>query len=157
VILIDGYNLLFAIVKTTKNVERDREQLIGRLVRFADATRQRLRVFFDHSGPRRERRSQVEIVYVQEDMTADERIVAALDATDDRTAYRVVTSDAEIRRAAERRRFEVTSSADFARELERAEAGGSLAEPLKKEHGISPAEADQWMKAFGIGGDDDQV
>ena len=151
-LLIDGYNLLFALKPpSSRTLEKDRAEFVESLTRFAEATNQSLRIVFDKGGPRRDRRPRVEIIYVADGSTADDVIVAALEETADRTAYRVVTSDRAIRKAAEKRRFEVVESRAFWREVEPWLAPPKTGEPRGKQQGISSSEADAWMKEFGIG------
>ncbi len=151
-LLIDGYNLLFALkAPNTRTLEQDRAELIESLTRFAEATNQTLRIVFDKGGPRRDRRTRVEIVYVADGSTADDVIVAALEDTADRTAYRVVSSDRAIRKAAEKRRFSVVESRAFWKEVQAWLAPPTTGEPKGKQQGISSSEADAWMKEFGMG------
>ncbi len=154
-LLIDGYNLLFALkAPDSRTLENDRSELIEALSRFAEATNQALRIVFDKGGPRRDRRTRVEIIYVADGSTADDVIVAALEETPDRTAYRVVTSDRAIRKAAEKRRFTVVESRAFWKEVQAWLAPPATGEPRGKQQGISSSEADAWMKEFGIGDDE---
>lgn len=150
-ILIDGYNLLFCIVKPdSTKLEEQRDALVADLDRYAARTNQAVRIFFDRGGPRRGKRGRVEIVHVENRSSADERIVDALEGTPDRTRYRVVSSDREIRRAAESRRFEAVESAAFWKEVLAALAPPEGGEPPQKQDGIGPGEADYWMKQFGL-------
>ena len=151
-LLIDGYNLLFALKPpSSRTLEKDRAELIDSLSRFAEATHQSLRIVFDKGGPRRDRRTRVEIIYVADGSTADDVIIAALEDTADRTAYRVVSSDRAIRTAAEKRRFVVIESRAFWTEVQAWLAPPKTGEPRGKQQGISSSEADAWMKEFGLG------
>jgi predicted RNA-binding protein with PIN domain len=158
VLLVDGYNLLFALKKPdSRTLERDRNDLVKSLESFAERTNQTMRIVFDRGGPRRERRARVEVVYVADGSTADDVIVAALEESSDRTAYRVVSSDRAIRKAAEKRRFEVVEVREFWRDVQSWLATPEGGEPASKERGISAGEADAWMKEFGFGGNDDEA
>lgn len=157
-LLIDGYNLLFALKKPdSRTLEQDRDELVRAIEGFAGRTNQSVRIVFDRGGPRRERRAGIEIVHVADGSSADDVILAALEETGDRTAYRVVSSDRAIRKAAERRKFEVVESREFWREVTALEERSKPSLPREKEQGISSAEADHWMKEFGLGGSNDQT
>ena len=157
-LLVDGYNLLFALKKPdSRTLEGDRAELVKSLESYAERTNQSVRVVFDRGGPRRERRVRVEVVYVADGSTADDVIVAALEETADRTAYRVVSSDRAIRKAAEKRRFEVVEVREFWKDVLSWLAAPTGGEPASKERGISAGEADAWMKEFGFGGKDDEA
>jgi predicted RNA-binding protein with PIN domain len=149
VLLVDGYNLLFAVTAPKRSrLEADRRALVAELERYGARTGQRLRVVFDGGGPRRVPGRHVEVVFVADGSTADDRIVAALEGTADRTKYRVVTSDRAVRKAAEARKFEVTPSGAFWREVQAALAPARADE---KPGALTQGEADYWMKEFGIG------
>ena len=159
-LLVDGYNLLFAVRKPDRrSLDRDREALIADLERYCSLANRTMRIVFDHRGPRREKRPRIEVIYVEESLSADDRIVAMLEGTADRTAYRVVSSDRAIRKAAEARRFETVEAQVFWREVTEVldPPDAAKGEPGQKEKGISPAEAEYWLKEFGFGGGSDET
>jgi hypothetical protein len=90
----------------------------------------------------------VEVRYVAAGVTADDAIAEAVAKTEDRTAYRVVSSDRAVADAARRRKMDVVSSADFLREMT---PPVREADPPEKSAGISDAEAKAWMRRFGFG------
>jgi predicted RNA-binding protein with PIN domain len=159
VLLIDGYNLLFKVRgfdPQRLNAERDR--LVVRITRYCAATGIRTRIFFD---PRRDgaapfdrvrRKESVEIVELAE-ITADEAILALVVEGKDRTAYRVISSDREVAGTADKRGFDAVASEDFLAELEDSERGVAREKP----DGISAAEAERWMREFGLGGKSDEA
>ena len=147
-ILIDGYTLLFAR-GVMRNVDAARERLIDAVEAYCVRTGQRARIYFDSRiGPVRGRRANVEILFVAAGETADAAITSALAATDDRTAFHVISSDREIAEAARKRHAAVTASTDFLREL--AKPAGAGGEPRAKTEGISDGEAEYWLREFGI-------
>jgi len=159
VLLIDGYNLLFKIRGFDPQrlpVERDR--LVLRITRYCATTGIRTRIFFD---PRRHgaapydrvrRKDKIEVVELAE-ITADEAILALVVENRDRTAYRVVSSDREVAGTAEKRGFAAVASEDFLAELEDSERGVAREKP----DGISAAEAEGWLREFGLGGKSDEA
>ena len=158
-LLIDGYNVLFAHQPDCARVgpsDRSRDELVGFVDRYCAATRQKARIYFDPgrgsggSGLRRKyAQGRVEVIHLEAGATADDAIRFAVASEPDRTAYRVVTTDREIVNAVRKRRFETITSEEFLLEAARAEAGPAP-EPGRKRDGISAAEADHWMKVFGI-------
>ncbi len=152
-LLIDGYNVLFARGGVGDDVRGAREALVGRIDAYCARTGQRARIYFDsRHGPMRGRLGSVEVYHVDASETADDAIVRAVDGTDDRTAYRVVSSDHAVADAARKRQMAVTSSEDFLREME-PPSGEAL--PEAKREGISEGEAKVWLRRFGMGGVDE--
>ena len=143
--LIDGYNLLHAVGRG-KSGEEARAALIGLIEGWCAQGNYRARIVFDPTGgmKRNEQRGALEIRNVPQGTSADEEILAALRATDDRTQYTVVSNDLAIVKAAEKRGFTVLPCEDFARMIATRAAG-----PEKKDT-ASPGEVDYWMKEFGL-------
>lgn len=135
--LIDGYNLCHAI-----GVSRD--ALLASLDTFCRRESQSARIVFDATGgmKRRENRGALEIRVVAEGRKADEEILAAIEATSDRTAWTLVSNDLELVRAAEKKNLRVLPCRDF---------GSLLAErPADDEKQAPPGDVDFWMKEFGL-------
>jgi hypothetical protein len=140
VYLIDGYNLLHAL-----GVARD--ALLGAVEAFCRREGQVARIVFDPTGgmKRRENRGTLEIRVVAEGRTADEEILATIEATTDRTAWTLVSNDLELVRAAEARNLRVVACRDFAALL-----AAGRAPDVEKKDGASAGEVDFWMKEFGL-------
>ncbi len=117
--LIDGYNLLHAVARGRATPEA-REQLLSRIAAWCIAGGYTARIVFDPtSGLRRlEARGPLEVRSVAQGRTADEEILSLLAASDDRTAWTVVSNDRAIVKPAEKRQFKVLSCEEFARLLE---------------------------------------
>lgn len=146
-LLIDGYNLLMSGGKEIprRSFEGMRERLIERVSRHCASREVRGEIFFDGGGPPAPQSAWLTVHYVPD---ADAAIVKRIRATRDRTALTIVTNDREIVNEARPRRLRVIPSERFAEELEgQPEAPRA---PHAKSTGISPAEADQWMKEFGL-------
>ncbi|HLY73818.1 MAG TPA: NYN domain-containing protein [Planctomycetota bacterium] len=143
--LIDGYNLLHSFARA-KSGEEARKHLLSLIQAWCERGKYRARVVFDPTGgmKRNEVRGAIEIRNVPQGRTADEEILAALESTDDRTQFTVVTNDAAIVKAAGKRGFPVVPCEVFARTI--------LARPEdpEKADAASPGEVDFWMKEFGL-------
>jgi rRNA-processing protein FCF1 len=137
VYLIDGYNLSHALGVT-------RDALLGAVEAFCRRENQAARVVFDPTGgmKRRENRGALEIRVVAEGRKADEEILAAIEATSDRTAVTLVSNDLELVRAAEAKHLRVLACRDFA---------ALLAAPPSDDDKPGPGgDVDFWMKEFGL-------
>lgn len=145
--LIDGYNLLHAMVRGRATSEA-RDRLIGLIEAFCRRGGYSARIVFDPTAelPRKAQRGPLEIRGVAQGRTADDEIIAELEATDDRTAYTVVTNDRAIVQEAHKRKVEVISCEDFARRLRDDEGGGRSG----KRDDVPPGEVDYWMREFGL-------
>ena len=152
-LLIDGYNLLFCVRGfDPKRMEEARNDLVWRIAAHCAATGRRARVFFDPGrgghGLRSVRKGPgIEVVQLAE-MSADDAIRELVADSSDRTEYRVVSSDREVAGAAERKGFSFMASEQFLAELEAGERGT----PIDKPTTCDPAEAEYWMRIFGMGG-----
>ena len=143
--LIDGYNLLHSFARS-KSGEDARNGLIALIQAWAERGGYRARIVFDPTGgmKRNDPRGAIEVRNVPQGTTADEEILAALAATDDRTAWTVVSNDAAIVKSASKRGFTVVACEEFARLISAKAAG-----PEKSDR-ASPGEVDYWMKEFGL-------
>jgi len=151
--LIDGNNLLFALADVGIDVGRAGlcELLAGTL------GGERVCVVFDGAPPpggmaRQITATGLEVRY-SIGRTADEIIVARITADTAPRRLTVVSSDREIRRAAERRRCLVETSQEFARRLKRlAEPRQRPAapEPPEKRRGLTAEQTEHWMREFGL-------
>lgn len=159
-LLIDGYNLLFAEGRVDRRkLPAARERLVARIARYCQVCGLRARVVFDYTkgppafaGEARARVGPVEVRYMPRGVTADDEILGTLAGTKDRTAYTVVTGDRAIADEAERRLIDVIDSGKFAAEIERIlrEDEGKTGEAPEKSRGLKPGEADYWMREFGL-------
>jgi predicted RNA-binding protein with PIN domain len=97
VFLIDGYNLLHALARG-KGGEEARSTLVRLLEAWCAGGNHRARIVFDPTGgmKRIEQRGGLEIRNVPQGASADDEILGALDSTEDRTRYTVVSNDLAI-------------------------------------------------------------
>lgn len=129
-----------------------RDDLVRRIDAYADEHRSKVTVFFDggKQGAVFKSRSivhseRVTVVFSPKGRSADDEMIARMESSKDRTAYTIVSADRAITDAARRRKFKVTAPEDFAKELP---AKGPRPEGGRE--GISSAEAEAWMREFGI-------
>ena len=157
-LLIDGYNLLFALFgegDAPRDVERERKKLVSLLASFGQS---KITVVFDGN---RYSQSQLigdsstvgklKILFTRSGESADERIVAMAGEARDRKGITVITTDRQIRNAVEKLGVKTIRSETFAGQLHPASSKEGGERPARrKEDGISDAEVDGWMKVFGI-------
>lgn len=143
--LIDGYNLLHALIRGRKK-EGAREQLVALLVEYCTRENYQARIVFDPTSgmKRQETRGLVEIVNAAQGRTADEIILGDLAGSSDSKSYTVVSNDLGIVKAAEKGGYKVLSCQEFGQKL--------AARPETPEKGdvVPPGEVDYWMKEFGL-------
>ena len=143
--LIDGYNLLHAFPRVKTGGEA-RARLVALIESYCVRCNYRARIVFDPTGgmKRNDQLGPVEVRNVPQGGTADEEILAALQSTDDRTQYTVVSNDSAIVKAAVKKGFTVVPCEEFARLISTGPAA-----PEKGE-GAPPGEVDYWMREFGL-------
>ncbi|MCK4275127.1 MAG: NYN domain-containing protein [Phycisphaerae bacterium] len=150
--LIDGNNLLYAL--KAAGLELGRAGLCS-LLAMLTARSERVSVIFDGPaapGPPDSHTGEIDVAYSY-GRSADELITQRIAADTAPRRLSVVSTDRQIRRAARRRRCKIVRSEDFAKLLIRlAEAPPKAppAEPPEKRRGLSPGEADKWLKEFGL-------
>ena len=126
-LLVDGYNLIRASPRLRRrervSLQSARQALEQVLTGFARHTGARITLFYDgdegpgfvpEAGPQ-----PVRVVFSDPPASADDLIREAVQHRHGARRFRVVTSDREIRRFAERHRIRVTRAHDFLEELER--------------------------------------
>jgi hypothetical protein len=152
--LIDGHNL---IPKAGLHLDSpdDEIDLVRLLQEFARLTRRQVEVYFDgappgHAGSRRFGR--VTAHFVRRGHTADAAIKNRLDAlAAGARNWTVVSSDGEVRGAADAAHAEIVSSEEFAALLtDVASEERHSGSPAKTagESRLSPQEVEEWMEAF---------
>lgn len=156
-LLIDGYNLLFSDRRVVREkLPQARQELAILVARYCEASGLRARIIFDFTHgppafgiPLRQRVGTVEVWFTPKGVTADDEIRGLIDATDDRTAYTVITSDREIASAVAKRQFKVMASDVFRKEMAETLREGKT-EAREKTQGLGPGEVDYWMREFGL-------
>jgi len=128
--VIDGYNLIYAMPELARLVERDlehaRDRLITYLASYAATRSVRVTVVFDGRGGQasagRPKVGGVEVVYSRSPQDADQRIKAMIAGEKNPKSCTVVTSDRSIITHVRDFKAKTISSSTFARTL----SGGSV-------------------------------
>ena len=150
--LIDGHNLVPKIPGLSLEMLDDEDRLIELLQAFARVRRQRIEVFFDQAPPTRGGKKMAGMVgvhYVRSGKTADQAIVERLRQLGKNAKnWTVVTSDRQVRAEAHEQEARLTSSEEFAVQLQKAR---QEAQTAQKENPTPPGpdELDEWLRLFG--------
>jgi predicted RNA-binding protein with PIN domain len=148
--LIDGHNLIAHVPGLSLADPDDEVQLVLRLRQFAARKRQKITVVFDHGVPggwsRELSTGPVKVVFADSHTNADRVIRERIREAKSPDAIKVVSSDGEIRHAAEARRAQVITSQEFAQMLEKPT-------PRQSQRGrdnvsLSNGEVQEWMRLF---------
>ncbi len=149
--LIDGHNLIAQMPGVSLSDPDDEVQLVLRLRQFAARKRQKITVVFDHGIPggwsRDLSTGPVKVVFAGSHTNADRVILERIREAKTPTDIKLVSSDGEIRRAAEARRVQVIASQDFAVTLRRP----SPSEPprdARENIQLNKDEVKEWMRVF---------
>ena len=148
-LIIDGYNLMMAGDRRIPRrcFDGTRERLIKVVDRYAQAQKTRCEIVFD--GAPTSGIPHSEWLTVRYARDADAAIIERIENERDRTALTVVSNDRTITDAARERKMTVLAAREFADRLKALPPGPRPPDP--KIDGISPGEADAWMKEFGLG------
>ena len=152
-LLVDAYNVLHVVgVLPTERAGID----VDGLVELIETSRYReddVVIVCDGSGVRGQR-GRIEILYVGSGRTADEEIIARIDASTAPRRIIVVTSDQEIVRAARRRRCRPVESAQFLEHLavdaEQAEAAEAVETYQPPPGTLSSGQVERWKAVFDV-------
>ena len=149
--LIDGHNLIAQMPGVSLSDPDDEVQLVLRLRQFAARKRQKITVVFDHGIPggwsRDLSTGPVKVVFAGSHTNADRVIVERIREAKTPTDIKLVSSDGEIRRAAEARRVQVITSQDFAATLQKpppSEPPRDARENIQ----LNKDEVKEWMRVF---------
>lgn len=147
--MIDGHNLIGKIPGLKLDDFNDEQELIKLLQEYCLQTGKDIEVYFDKSATGHARASvhgRVTARFVRSGETADDAISRHLKRLGNEAAnWTVVSSDAEVQRAAKRARARVIPSETFSADLlaESASPGSSDTPD------ISEDEVDEWLDLFG--------
>jgi predicted RNA-binding protein with PIN domain len=155
--LIDGHNLIARIPGLSLADPDDEAKLVGLLRRWTAAdSRRKVVVIFDAGLPagldKRLSGGGVKVIFAPNNATADRLLVRRMDEVRDTAAYMVISSDAAILAAAERRRIPAQRSEQFAAAMiaDRTfgrEEKGSAERP--EPPALDANELQEWLKLFG--------
>lgn len=156
--LIDGDNLLHAARGAVPEAHQaNRAWLCGLLAEWDRRGQYDITVYFDGYRPDSPGEGPVAeghlVIRYSEHLTADDRIIEAIEASSAPRRLIVVSSDRHIRMVARRRRAAAPDSATFLAQMlsdvQRASEGRPR-EPREKFEGLSPEQTDAWLREFGI-------
>ncbi len=163
-IIVDGYNLLFAIAELPERVseealERARGRLLARLANLGQHRGEKVVVVFDcrRPGPRRvEAVGGVEVVFAGPRRSADDEIRAMVANSTAPRHILVVTSDRELAEACRKLGARVTGVRGFYSRLVRLSdtLEAEAEEWRQKTRAPSAAEIAKWLRVFGDGAED---
>ncbi|MFQ5862843.1 MAG: NYN domain-containing protein [Candidatus Brocadiales bacterium] len=162
-IIIDGYNLIFAVPALEKVLDREsmetaRETLLTALSRHKITSGQEFTVVFDGraqegegQGPSQKQiRGGISVIF-SKSTTADEDIENLINSSSNPKNMCIVTSDKSILKAAKASGCRVTRPRDFYKKITQPLKKGRVlprAEPMVKYQGPSEEEVDYWLKLF---------
>ena len=158
-ILIDGHNLIHALPDIDLDDPNDEAMLVERLKSYSARTRKRCVVVFDRGLPgglsRDLSTSQVTVIFASDGHnTADEVLRKRIRAVRDPGNYLLVSSDLEVRAAAEQRRMPVMTSAIFAAHMREVRVQAQEDARSGDVH-LAPDEVEMWLKLFQAGQEDE--
>jgi predicted RNA-binding protein with PIN domain len=160
-LIIDGYNLLFAIAEhgpesSAEAIEAARRRLIGQLDRYARSVEEQVTLIFDSrqqagGATREQRRRGVRIRYTHPPRTADDDIERMVAISRSPRTLCVVTSDRALADACRKHGAEVIGARAFQRQLGAtvAEARDDEDEQRIKNQPPSDDEVREFLDAFG--------
>jgi predicted RNA-binding protein with PIN domain len=154
-ILIDGYNLLWAVKQTGQTGLPDDVELCRILGRYLKQIGQSGEIIFDGIGPPDktgfDNITNLEVFFTGRNSDADTVIEDKIKANTAPRSLLVVSSDRRLRDAAHSRKAESVKSQvfwnDVQKELSKKE---KLDEPTQKRQGLTESETQQWLKLFGL-------
>jgi len=155
-ILIDGYNLLWAIQGLGDEFQSFSDiQLCHSLDRYLKQTGEEGQIVFDGTGPPDkspfESVDVLDVFFVGFSTDADTVIEGKIQANTAPKRLTVVSSDRRLRRAARGRKAVAAKSEEFWRTVQKQlKRKRKLREPDAKRHGLSESETEQWLKLFGL-------
>jgi predicted RNA-binding protein with PIN domain len=162
-ILIDGYNVLFAIAhhagqSVAEALDEAQRRLLSELTVYARQTGEAITVIFDSTrstggASHEERHGRVRVRYTHPPRTADDDIRRLVEVSPKPQSLLVVSSDRELGTDCRNRGARVVGSMSFYRDLTRhTEASrDDEEEMLLKTQPPTAAEVREWLKEFGEG------
>ena len=149
--LIDGHNLIAQMPGLSLADPDDEVQLVLRLRQYAARKKQKITVVFDHGIPggwsRDLSTGPVQVVFAGTHTNADRIILERVREAKTPTNLKVVSSDGEIRRAAEARRAEAITSQEFVQMLTKPPTREPRRD-ARENVSLSKDEVKEWMRLF---------
>jgi len=149
--LIDGHNLIAQMPGLALSDPDDEVRLVLRLRQYAARKKQKITVVFDHGIPggwsRDLSTGPVQVVFAGSHTNADRIILERVREAKTPTNLKVVSSDGEIRRAAEARRAEVITSPEFVQMLTKPPTREPRRD-ARENISLSKDEVKEWLRLF---------
>ena len=156
-IVIDGYNLLHSIRKTSEDSEQISDVWLCRIINeYLKLAGEKGEIVFDGTGPRDkspfENISNLEVFFAGPGADADTLIESKIKASTAPKRLLIISSDRRIRSAAHSRRATAVKALTFWDELCKrlSRSKKKAKEPTQKRQGLTEGETDQWLKFFGL-------
>lgn len=153
--IIDGHNLVPKIHGLTLNDMDDEIQLIELLQEFCRQKRRRVEVYFDNAptGSAQTRSyGMVKAHFVRQGRTADDAIGDRLNQLGKEARnWTVVSSDAAVRSSSRYAGAQISSSEDFAQQLQHIRSDSVQEERQDSDAALSPEELSAWLELFDSG------
>ena len=150
-IVIDGHNLIPKISGLHLQDADDEIRLIERVQAYCRLERRNAELFFDGAPDLRgnaPKHALVHVHFIKIGYSADDAILNYLrDHPKEKEFLQVVSSDHKIQMEARGMGFKITSSEEFAREMESV-FRSDLAVREQKEKTLSSSEVDEWLQIF---------
>lgn len=160
-IVIDGYNLIYAMPELSRLVEDDleraRDGLVGKLAVYRARRNVRVTVVFDGRGAgalQTRPPGGIEVVFSRAPQTADTKIKNMISLEKSPRSWTVVTSDNSIVRYARDYGAKTVASAEFAVKLGPGVPNLGPSRPAQQDTPMSSAEIAEWEEFFRKGKQD---
>lgn len=155
-IIIDGYNLLWAVQKTDEDSGSISDVQLCRIIaEYLKLTDQKGEIVFDGIGPPDKSRfdniSNLEVIFTGRSADADTVIEDKIRANTAPSRLKIVSSDRRLRDAARQRKATAVKSQLFWSNLHKRLSRRTAAkEPRAKRQGLNESETRIWLEFFGL-------
>lgn len=155
-IVIDGHNLLWAIHEIADGPEpRDEVALCRIISRYLSAVGDKGEIVFDGTGPSDKRVfdsiTGLDVIFAGLGTDADTVIEDKVRASSASREMTVISSDRQLRRAAQSQRAKAVKADEFWRTVQRELSRKHIdREPTAKQTGLSESETDRWLEIFDL-------
>jgi len=160
-VIIDAYNVLFAYrgMLGGDTIESTREKLIGLLTYYQKLTREKMTLIFDGSHeitswPRKEKSGNLDIIYADPDIEADDLINDIVAESHAKRRLTVISSDRKVRNFAHKNGAVSEPAGMFIekvlKRVEKNEARKKNSEPREKYVGLSANDVSYWKRFLGL-------
>jgi uncharacterized protein len=152
-LLIDGHNLIGQTPDLSLADPNDEQKLIIMLRKYAARKQARIVVIFDSGNPGGKSKELsgggVTAIFSGSHTNADRILMERIRELKKSGDWIVVSSDREVQRAAQQRKMNVWSSAEFVHKMGPPPQRDASAEPpTPKDSGLTQAEVDEWLRLF---------